>query len=108
MKANHEFQQQLLEKAMKDPDSRKRFIEDPKTVIEEETGLKIPDGINVLVMEEDENTIYLVLPFVPAQTDDTELAETELDSIAGGIRTAGCTVIAAGCTGGCSVLPDQC
>ena len=87
MKNKQEFQQQFIEKAMKDPDFRKRLLEIPKTVIEEETGVKIPEGINVNVMEEDMGTIYLALPFVPAQAYETELAETELESIAGGTNT---------------------
>lgn len=85
MNTKQEFQQHLIEKAMKDPDFRKRLLENPRTVIEEETGAKIPDGLNIKVMEEDRSTIYLVLPFNYTGSNDTELSEADLEMVSGAV-----------------------
>jgi len=84
MKKRQQFEQQLIEKAMKDPDFRKRLLENPKAVIKEETGVELPAFVNLRIFEEDPQTVYLILPSVPAEPDTTELAETELEMIAGG------------------------
>jgi len=84
MEQRKQLEQLLIEKAMKDPDFRKRLLENPKAVIEEEAGVKIPEGINVKVMEEDLGTVYLVLPFIHAESNDTELNEADLDMVSAG------------------------
>jgi hypothetical protein len=91
MEKRKKLEQQLIEKAMKDPNFRKRLVENPKAVIEVEMGVELPPSINLTILEEDPRTVYLILPFVPAQPDTTELAETELESIAGGGAFTGFT-----------------
>ncbi len=84
MKKRQQFEQQLIEKAMKDPDFRKRLLENPKAVIHELTGFELPPSVNVIILEEDPQTVYLVIPTVPAQPDETELTAKELEMVAGG------------------------
>ena len=84
MKQREQFDQQLIEKAMKDQDFRQRLLENPKTVIAEETGVKIPEGLNVKVLQEDQSSVYLVLPFIYPESKETELCESELEMVSGG------------------------
>ena len=84
MEQRKKLEQQLIEKAMKDPGFRKRLLENPKAVIHELTGFELPPSLNVIILEEDPQTVYLVLPTVPAQPDETELTAKELEMVAGG------------------------
>ena len=72
---------------MKDGDFRKQLIENPKITLEEEFGMKLPDSVNVKVVEEDAQTLYLVLPQNPTAGKDHELGDADLESVAGGTGT---------------------
>ncbi len=80
----HQLEQQLIEKAMKDESFRKQLIENPGAAIEAETGMKIPETVNIKVLEEDPQTVYLVLPQLPSQNGEIELSEADLQRVAGG------------------------
>ena len=93
MNQRQQLEQKLIEKAMKDESFRKQLIENPRATIEAETGMKISDAMKIMVLEEDPQTIYLVLPQVYAQDSEMELSETELEDVSGGFSRAG------GCAG---------
>ncbi|MEI6455942.1 MAG: NHLP leader peptide family RiPP precursor [bacterium] len=82
-----QFDQEIIEKAMKDGDFRKRLLENPSAVIENELGIPVPGKVNVKILEEDAQTVYLVLPHLPAQSDEIELTETEIEAVSGGGHT---------------------
>ena len=105
MKNRQQFEQSLIEKAMKDPDFRKRLIENPKTIIEEETGIEFPASVNLRILEEDPHTVYLILPFIPSQLNENELDETELERIAGGKPFTGFSFCH---TCGCDSFTQEC
>jgi len=52
----------LLRRAAADPDFRDRLLQNPKSVIEAEIGLRFPDGLTVQVHEEKLNQLHVVLP----------------------------------------------
>ena len=52
----------LAQRAIEDPDFRERLLRDPKQVIEQEIGLKFPEGLQVSVREEKLNQLYVILP----------------------------------------------
>ena len=79
-----QLEQHLIEKAMKDESFRKLLIENPGAAIEAETGMKIPETVKIKVLEEDPQTVYLVLPSIPVQEGELELSQSELESVAGG------------------------
>jgi hypothetical protein len=79
-----QLEQQLIEKAMKDQSFRKQLIENPGAAIEAETGWKVPETLKIKVLEEDLQTVYLVLPIFPNKITEAELNNAELESIAGG------------------------
>ena len=84
MNQRQQLEQQLIERAMKDESFRKQLIENPGATIEAETDIKIPETMNIRVLEEDPKTFYLVLPFTHGNTPEMELTEAELESVAGG------------------------
>ena len=90
MNQRQQLEQKLIEKAMKDESFRKQLIENPGAAIEDETGMKMPEAMKIIVLEEDPQTVYLVLPQGYSQDTEMELSETELEDIAGGSITTGC------------------
>lgn len=69
----------ILDKAGQDPDFREGLLEDPKATISREFDLKIPDGVRIVVHENDSETVHLPLP-AKAQI----LGEGQLDQVAHG------------------------
>jgi hypothetical protein len=84
MTQRQQLEQKLIEKAMKDGTFRKLLIENPASIIESETGMKIPEAFKIKVLEEDQQTVYLVLPQNPSGCDEKELSDAELGAVAGG------------------------
>ncbi|MEI6174217.1 MAG: NHLP leader peptide family RiPP precursor [Bacteroidota bacterium] len=83
------IEEQIIEKAMKDDSFRKKLLENPKIVFELETGVKLPESLQIKVLQEDRNNVYLVLPPFRADVDEDELSEAELASVAGGTANWG-------------------
>jgi hypothetical protein len=86
------LQQKLIMKAWKDSKFRERLLKNPKATIEafvkeEAKGEKItiPSNIKFRVIEEEANTISIILPRSPAEAED--LSDTELEAISGGAGT---------------------
>ena len=78
MQSEEQIKAHVAMKATEDDDFRGRLIADPRTAVEEETGLRFPDGYRVHVHEESATDAHLVLPPRP------ELSREQLDRIAGG------------------------
>ena len=86
-KQRKQLEEKLIAKAMKDETFRKNLLENPKAAIEEETGIKLPESINLKVVEENPSTFYLILPpKINPETED-ELSEAELEMVSGGYNT---------------------
>jgi len=84
MNQRNQLEQKLIEKAMKDELFRKQLIENPGAAIEAETGMKIQETVKIKVLEENLQTVYLVLPKFPIRDTEIELNNAELESLAGG------------------------
>ncbi len=77
----------LIARAWKDPKFADDLRRTPKAVVERELaamrpGAKLPAGLDIRVVEETPNTIYLVVPRKPQAA--AELSEAELAQVAGG------------------------
>lgn len=79
-----QLEEQLIAKATKDENFRKLLLENPRAAIENETGIKMPDTLNLKVVEEDTATFYLILPPVINPETEDELSEAELEMVSGG------------------------
>ena len=84
MNQRQQLEQKLIEKAMKDETFRKQLIENPGAAIEAETEIKIPETMNIKVLEEDPKTFFLILPHLEKHDHEIELTESELQRVAGG------------------------
>jgi hypothetical protein len=74
----------LIRKAWEDAGFRQRLKSDPKAAIAKEFGIQFSDDFKIHVVEESDEEVYLVLPARAAQREDSELADHELASVAGG------------------------
>lgn len=74
----------LIKRALQDEGFARELRADPKAAIEGEVG-KLPEGIEIKLVEETPNTLYLVLPARPSP--GAELSDEELEQVAGGGHT---------------------
>ena len=65
LKTRKELEIDLVTRALKDESFRAELIANPKAVIEGKLGSKLPDELEVTVLEETEDSIYMVLPCNP-------------------------------------------
>jgi nitrile hydratase alpha subunit len=73
---------QVIARALKDPAYRQALLADPRATLGQAFGQELPPNIRVKVVEQEPDTIYLLLPHGLASA---ELSEEELDSVAGGL-----------------------
>ena len=87
---------QLVSRAWSDPAFKQRLLSDPAAVLKEQ-GIDVAPGVEVRVVENTENVVYLALPPQPKEG----LSDEQLDQVAGGttIGTAG-TLGSIGCVCG--------
>jgi hypothetical protein len=76
LKTRKDLEIHLITRALKDESFRAELIANPKAVIEQEIGSKLPDELEITVLEETEDTIYMVLPCNPYEG----LSEEELQA----------------------------
>ena len=77
----------LFAACWKDEALKARFLSDPKAVLAEH-GLDVPDGIDVKVVENADECVYITLPAPPAASMD--LSDDELSNAAGGLGVTDC------------------
>jgi hypothetical protein len=84
-----EVEGRIVQRSMEDQDFRQRLLEDPKAAVEQEmVGAQLPEGVEVRVLEESAQTIYLRLPSSASPPDQgEELSDEELEAVAGGSDT---------------------
>jgi hypothetical protein len=81
---------QLIEKAWKDAAFRQALLTDPQGALERELGGQLPAGVQVKVLQESADTCYLVLPANPDRAPAGELADQQLEAVAGGWTAQTC------------------
>jgi hypothetical protein len=90
----------IIAKALQDDGYRAQLLANPKRAIHQEFGKELPLGLEVRVVEESANVVYLVLP--PKRA--IELDDSDLDAVAGGFAApAG---LATGRVNGCYPLDE--
>lgn len=79
VKTRKDLEVHLITRALKNEEFKQELLANPKTVVEQELGTKLPEGIQIKVLEETETTMYLVLPSNPYEG----MSESELKTSLG-------------------------
>lgn len=95
-KTRRDVDQEIAEKAKADAEFRKKVLADPKAVLAD-MGFTVRDSINVNVVEESANDVYIVLPKSAAAANaGDDLSDDALEAVAAGQFNAGCYACGAG------------
>ena len=70
----------ITQKAAADAAYRQALLNDPKGLLEKHLGRELPEWLNVEVVEEKADTVYVIAPHVASD----ELDDADLEMIAGG------------------------
>lgn len=86
MNERYEFERKFIERAWEDEAFKQELLSNPKAVFEKESAQEFPTDLEIEVLQETANKIYLVLPNNPASAIETEqeLSEEALETVAGG------------------------
>ena len=83
-----EWERRIIERSLEDEEFRQRLLDDPKGTVEQELGSVLPEGVDVRVVQESQDTIYLVLPSTSAVVGQGgELSDQDLEAVAGAGET---------------------
>jgi hypothetical protein len=74
-----ELEAKVVARAWADEDFRERLRTDPHAAVAEETGIRVPESIEIEVLEETPEKGYLVIPL-----NRVAISEDELDVVSGG------------------------
>ena len=88
-----DLETKLVEKCWKDPEFMKLVVSDPKGMLEQHTGQKLPAGLKIVIHEEDANTLHFTIPQAP--TNLNELSDAELERVSGGTEVGLSVIMAA-------------
>jgi hypothetical protein len=86
-----EMERRLVERSLEDESFRQRLLDGPKAAVEQELGVRSPEEVRVVAVEESADTVYLVLPSVSPVGEGGEISDRDLEVVAGGGDTFTCT-----------------
>lgn len=81
--SRQDFEAKIVARAWADEAFRARLKADPRAVVAEETGIKVPESVTVEVLEETPEKAYLVIP-----SNRMAISDDDLD-VAGGYEQQG-------------------
>ena len=81
--ALRQAQGRIIGRAWEDQAFKAKLLSDPRAAIEQASGLKLPAGVSVKVVEETGDTLYFVIPSSPLSAEG-ELSDEALAKVAGG------------------------
>ena len=93
-----EIEEIVINNATKHPEYLAALLKDPKKVVETQLNNKLPEGLEVKVLQETGDTIYLRLPHVI--TEGSELSDSDLEQVAGGKDDSGSSNTSYTCNNG--------
>lgn len=84
-----DFEVSLVAKAWTNEAFKQQLLDNPKAAVEQELGEQLPEGMNVEIIQEPANTLYIVLPTKPESSAELSdgLSDEELEAVAGGVMS---------------------
>jgi hypothetical protein len=79
-----EMERTIVQRSIEDEEFRQRLLDNPKRTMEQELGGQFSESVEVRVVEESADTIYLVLPSSSPLGEGGSLSDQELEAVAGG------------------------
>ena len=80
----------LIQKAWKDPQFKRDVVSNPKGMLEQHLGKKLPLDLKIIVHEEDAHTLHFSIP--PPPSNLSELSDEDLERVSGGTELVIVTV----------------
>ena len=74
-----ELQKEVVKEVMSNSEFRKQLLANPKETLNKNFKTDFSDKINVNIIEEDQNTVNIIVPEA-----SSELSDDELENVAGG------------------------
>ena len=68
----------VVRRAIEDPEFRERLVASPASAIEEATGVSVPDGVEIVVVENTSRRFHIVLP-------PNDISIEDIDASGGGV-----------------------
>jgi hypothetical protein len=78
-----EVERRLIDRSLQDEEFRQRLLAGPRAAIEQELGSRLAESVEVRVVEETKETIYLVLPSASPLGQGGEISDEGLDAVSG-------------------------
>ena len=78
-RTRRDLETKLVSRAWADEKFRERLKADPRAAVAEETGVTVPEAIEIEVLEETPDKAYIVIPL-----NRVALSDDELDALEGG------------------------
>jgi hypothetical protein len=69
------LERELIEKALKDANFHKALLTNPKSTLESEFGVTLPDGLQIEVHQEQPNHLHIVLPTGGTGSDELTVSD---------------------------------
>ena len=82
-----EMQDLLAKFAGSNPQYRAALLKNPRSIVEKQFNMALPDDLKVKAVEESASTIYVVVPHAVAA--GAELDDADLEKVAGGATVKG-------------------